>query len=492
MLTRYSERLWTLQEVLLSPNSVLVCGDQSIPWLSMVYMLEYFNFLKSKGYIGVFTDLRGLPNWTRLEFLWLRHRRKSSADIIDSLELRLKLHRLSLETGWTFYCVLSFGLMVFTIWSAVFSFFGYYGKLMWVYYVAMSILPLVWKLQKVSNYDRRLGLCLPDRENEALITEIKTRECSDPKDKYRGLLGVIGAQSSSAILNSSESLGKTYHKLFQDVLNFTQSLDLLLFASHSRFDDTPSWVIDWRSASLRWMKSRYWAKCGWWVATPDWPRSNIFQYAGATLASKSSWKFKKDGNLVVRGKTIATLSWCSSDIEKITSSPESSTHEEMKRNIATFEFAFAGLDPLTQRMVARDLSRFVEVFSDILEGPAWSSWYHIIGEGLNNMAKLTTHRQRWPPIFRAWNFHVKLSNILAEEKMNMARCDEASFPLGLAPKNARNEDLVTLISGVSMPILLRRCSGCYTLIGPIFLPGTMNGEAWEDACFNGLEELVLV
>lgn len=292
-------------------------------------------------------------------------------------------------------------------------------------------------------------------------------------------------------MSGSESLARTYERLFHDVLDFTGSLDLLLFTSGSRFDHAASWVIDWRLASLRWMKCQYWAKCGWWVATPDWPRSNIYQYAGATLASKSSWKFKRDGNLVVRGKTIATLSWCSSDIEKITSPRERSTYDEIQQNVTTFEFAFAGLTPPTQRKIARDLSRLVEVFSDILEGPAWSSWCRIICEGINTLTRLTTHRQKWPPLFRAWNFHVKLSNILAEERMILARCDVAFFPLGLAPIDAKVEDLVALISGVSMPVLLRPCSGGYKYIGPIFLPGTMDGEMWKEACDNGLKDLVL-
>lgn len=166
------------------------------PWLSMVYMLEYFSFLKSKGYIGVFTDLRGLPNWTRLEFLWLRHQRKISADSINSLESRLKLHRRSLEMGWKVYRILSLGMMVILTWSAIFSIFGYAGKFWWIFYMATSMFPIYQKVRIFLAYDRKLGLCLPDRENEALITEIQTRGCFNPKDKYRGLLGVIGAQSS--------------------------------------------------------------------------------------------------------------------------------------------------------------------------------------------------------------------------------------------------------------------------------------------------------
>lgn len=487
-----SERLWTLQEVLLSPNSILVCGNQSIPWLSMVYMLEYFSFLKSKGYIGVFTDLRGLPNWTRLEFLWLRHQRKTSPESANSLESKLKLHRQSLELGWNIYRILSLLTMVILVWTTLFSLTGYAGQFWWTFYVLTSIVPVYHKARNLLAYNRKMGLCPPDRENEALVTEIQTRGCFDPMDKYRGLLGVIGAQSSRVAVDNSMSLGETYQKLFHDVLSFTESLDLLLFTSQSRFNDTPSWVIDWRFVSLGWLKCRYWAKCGWWVATPDWPRSNICQYAGATLASKSSWKFEKNGKLVVRGKPIATLSWCSPNIEMINTPPKSSTHEEMKHNVATFEFAFAGLNFQMQSKVARDLSRFVEFFSDILEGPAWRSWYQIISEGTNTLAKLTTHRQRWPPLFRAWNFHFKLSNILAGEKMILVHCDEASFPLGLAPPNARNGDLVTLISGVSMPVLLRRCTGGYIFVGPMFLPGTMDGEVWKDDCDKGLEELVLM
>jgi len=498
-------RLWTLQEALLSQNSVLICGNKSLSWLAMVYAIEYFNFVSSKGFTGALTFPVSLHNWTRLQLFWLSYRRRLSPHLAQplhtALDSQLQLHKKSLVKGWKYFRIMY--LTFFMIWYTYFVcsvvFLWFYGGILLKGVAIILIFPKLYAIGTGLGLTlfsfRPLELSLPYRENEAIMMEIQSRKSFDAKDKYKGLLGVIGdARSSRSILNSFESLENTYQKLFIDLIHFTRSLDVLLFASHERFHNCPSWVIDWRTASQRWIKFRYWVKPIYTVLARDWPQFTICEYAGATPGSKSDPRFRNREQLVVEGRDICSLGWCSPEFEIIS---ERTTDEDLRRNLEPFQVLMSSLETSVQRKAARELSHFIEIWTDRLEGPAWRDWSKIVGQNSTErtqpvVQQLKTHRHNWPPFFRAWLFHRKLSNILAQEGMVLVRCDGTYSGLGVAPRDAKSGDIVSLISGVSMPVILRKSQGGFKFIGPIFLPGTMNGEVWNNIDKDNLDKLVLI
>lgn len=62
------ERLWTLQEALLSRNAVIVCGERYIPGISMMCAVEHTDFCRSTRYGLSFPS--SFHNWRRPMLFW--------------------------------------------------------------------------------------------------------------------------------------------------------------------------------------------------------------------------------------------------------------------------------------------------------------------------------------------------------------------------------------------------------------------------------------
>ena len=56
--------------------------------------------------------------------------------------------------------------------------------------------------------------------------------------------------------------------------------------------------------------------------------------------------------------------------------------------------------------------------------------------------------------------------------------------IGLGSRIMREGDFCAVLLGAVYPMVLRRCGGCFQLVGPALLYGFMNGEA-EKLCRNG-------
>lgn len=90
-------------------------------------------------------------------------------------------------------------------------------------------------------------------------------------------------------------------------------------------------------------------------------------------------------------------------------------------------------------------------------------------------------------------------HILQKAKLSAIGC-EASRLLGdfrgglaFAAAGAQTGDAVALISGMSFPLVLRPCGqGRFRLVGPIFLPGVMDGELENQVKNVGLNEILIV
>lgn len=92
--------------------------------------------------------------------------------------------------------------------------------------------------------------------------------------------------------------------------------------------------------------------------------------------------------------------------------------------------------------------------------------------------------------------HHLLASTLVKEGLSVARCKSAALCYGglaFAGAAVHDGDAVFLVSGVSYPLVLRPCgAGRFKLIGPLFLPGVMNGELQEKIKGIPLDEIMLV
>lgn len=93
----------------------------------------------------------------------------------------------------------------------------------------------------------------------------------------------------------------------------------------------------------------------------------------------------------------------------------------------------------------------------------------------------------------AWQYQMAIAKFLADETMDLVTCSlfkcTSVFTVGVASTGSQIGDAVALISGVSTPMILRKCLDGFQVIGPAFLPLIMDGQLWNEA---ELVDLVLV
>ena len=75
---------------------------------------------------------------------------------------------------------------------------------------------------------------------------------------------------------------------------------------------------------------------------------------------------------------------------------------------------------------------------------------------------------------------IPLAKCIAQHRLKLFHCSEEFERVGFTSENVQTGDIIGLISGVSMPIILRPKDEGYKVIIPAFLSGVMDGELWQD------------
>lgn len=178
------------------------------------------------------------------------------------------------------------------------------------------------------------------------------------------------------------------------------------------------------------------------------------------------------------------------------------THQQTERNrfISVLYNAFSGMDKEDQRRAQKQLTALMIVATGErgLERDLKMWWHtlHQISAGniqgrewLQNL--MLTDKLRL-------NSLTLVMSILRKEGLSAVRC-EANRSLGspgglaFAGAAAQTGDAVALVSGVSFPLVLRPCGqGRFRLVGPLFLPGVMDGELKDKVMTDPLHEIILV
>lgn len=176
--------------------------------------------------------------------------------------------------------------------------------------------------------------------------------------------------------------------------------------------------------------------------------------------------------------------------------------QQTERNafISVFCDAFSGMGSKDQRRTERDLTDLMMVATGERRlGHDLEMWWHT----LRVMSAADTQEREWLKNLmltdRYWLHSLDLvMDILRKEGLSAVRCEanrSLAFPGGLAFAGAAAQtgDAVALVSGVSFPLVLRPCGqGRFRLVGPMFLPGVMEGELMHKVTGNPLYEIILV
>ncbi|KAH7119794.1 heterokaryon incompatibility protein-domain-containing protein [Dendryphion nanum] len=308
LLTRsWTKRIWTYQEIILSSNPVVVCGDAHIPWNRFTISILFLDHIKAKRLINTTTPRNAiLQTWKQLILTRIRlmdygsctelhndrlspQNSRTSDEKSSKLEIRTHLSLVDVRKYQLFLyevfskCLLLMritvalayisvanfitaiigtvlikpsthssrtGFHIYTVISAILCaiFFTVYATQVWSYYYRTFFgMPFYsqW-IQKMQG-----------DEVDDFIDAIITRKATNPKDMAFGLHSVLRRRMTEDIgkPDYDAPLGEIYRDLTIHLLQTTKQLRFLIPAADRSSPDQPTWVPDWASEiPLYWLQ----------------------------------------------------------------------------------------------------------------------------------------------------------------------------------------------------------------------------------------------
>lgn len=363
----------------------------------------------------------------------------------------------------------------------------------------------------------------PDSLTESFLMEVLHRQASNPQDKYFAVISFLSTSNTKPVLDYLSNIHDIYTSLSIDLLGFTRSLNILLFVSSTSKSATPSWIVDWRSARSCWAT----ALCHNNSNRVPHP---VSVYPGATPGSHSVWEYRSSKCLVMFGHISGHITWCSEQVEHNSSTsadalllqnvqnllhtvsglPQKRQEDTLYyiflllRNRPTgqnqhFIFAWRSAMNSLSRILQRGTDRGAEwvlreleadkrsLFGRLRRAKSALDFAILLKADIRSLLYRLLRRVK-----SALDFLVIFENYIVEQEMALVTCSGICSDSGVAVKSAKEEDVVALISGVSLPMLLRQHENGYTVVGPAFLPEIVNGKVWESMSTENLVEIVLV
>lgn len=553
------QRLWTFQEAMLSSHAEIYCGNKRLPWLTMVFALEYLN-VHARHPLGLIFP-SSFQDWYRLSVSWRERKIKQLAwmcsrppEVLKTLswnELTMGEALLVQDVAITWRIYLGYLtrlmaqllLVLSTVPMSNFYYIAYKdvtyknGPRFYYYYILSLFLHLaaglMWMLYTESKRRKlatiNIHMQLPSAQS--LLEELLRRKSNSEKDKYFALLGIIGDQSTAGLTQQS-NIEDIYKQLSLDILRHTNSLDMLLYApgiSNSPFSN--SWVVDWRDCS------NVWDVCRWRLTSEKGPiesvvsrrlrdikthRDILEQFSGpfGSLGPPTIEKFcvPLGDALSVRGVIIGGISGSQ---KPIPFKPIGAYSEDavLLQSVTSFQ-------KVALRMATEFRSTFFQYLGallvsgrahplDMRHGRHWAALFcHSVRNisernveelSENTLRRLLEQTPRWwrnildhvdtPPrtsrsitlgevdATTAWKHHVRLVKFLSEGKMVVFNFKDQSpwgkgqIYGGIAPEDIQDQDVVAILYRCPMPMILRpNQRGSFTVVGPSFIPGMMDGE----------------
>ncbi|KAL6413247.1 hypothetical protein AUP68_02753 [Ilyonectria robusta] len=344
---------------------------------------------------------------------------------------------------------------------------------------------------------------------------------TDVRDKVYGLMGLT---YDGSIIFPTPSYGSDIRRVNEDatlrIIRLERSLDTIVFRSKS----PRSWLVDWFDSET-WLdprvvsyldgtmefRSRNGTLCSKWDATPSSLPVAIVQ----------------GQHLVVQGSILDTVGNCSATFEERRSKSKQLPDYGGRRNIRlvkekshrSIEFALFNCFCILPDDETRDLSQpgflmgmqFVsdtiiskrKVRTDL--GKRASDILEWLDCPMNSSFKIRGHSLRsWfsPRPVSQWDYSrfisirsdkttaIRFRAIFAATdalRMGMRLGETTKGNVGWFSKHSRPRDYIAILSGSSVPVVLRpRTDGTYTVVGDSIIPSMMLGDASYEAKWSNI------
>ena len=346
-------RVWTFQELLLSPMPGICCGTRTVQWRSAVIVFQFLD--RFRWMFASESPSPLLTAWTGMTRVWLDMYERDSVFLPPSVQAGKastaarcleKDYFTFIEGVYRYYRImwnLSFCLLAITalalcivcgqvlkiisshIHSQPLLILGAIPLFVVMGFTVNSCLAMIvmiwYRVQRqlsVERFDLR----------KVIVNEIQIRRTTEARDKSFGvhlILTKLGVTLSNP--DYSRSVEQIYKELFVSLLKWTNSANLLMCNSRKELGSTCSWVPNW------------------WVATQ---RDSLD--AAYLLGAANLWKqpintetrpesrefvFRSTDELVLYGKPIARTASCIGNFKRTSSQYRNEEKPSHIQNVQT-------------------------------------------------------------------------------------------------------------------------------------------------------------
>jgi hypothetical protein len=378
------------------------------------------------------------------------------------------------------------------------------------------------------------------------LTQVRHLQATNPKDKIYGLYAVFSALGIPLPApDYGKPLGKIYEEACVAIILHSRSLQMLVYASsNARAQNLPSWVADWQDEDVTLTNPPTHATEG----------SRISQTHLSTL-SPASGQLRVRGQIIglitTRAENdFATFEFPSGSLPILKEERYDFVGNEVDslrllvhrlRLFREWLRLIDGVPPPYPHEGSCDFFHKLVTFnsnssfkSESSDASLFNAWVDILqypytlydlskGERIAEMWKIAdkANARYWttelsqcsivaaalatksagrggqvpPEIAELLDFTAYLSGNMGKRALILVHDTllDAALP-GTAFHMAMVDDSIVLLEGADYPVVLRRKGDKWSFVGPAFVVGIMDGEAWldEDGAVEGLQDFVLI
>ena len=302
---------------------------------------------------------------------------------------------------------------------------------------------------------------------------LRMRQAVDPRDKVYGVLALAASQYAGLLrADYTASVEKVYEQLALALISQNKYLDIFshIAPNQPRTLNVPSWVPDWtvdmgKEYGSDWterfkMTTKYDA-CGSWNTAEYQYSPGVLRIKGLAIDVITALGIRRLGSYK---KTQLYRNQLLDDMFEIAKPLDTGYYHAYHGQRQTRKEAFwltmcGGYQDMTRERPGAISEPHVDDFEPFQE---WEAWFR----GAHTSYQFRNDRSR------------SVADSIASVSRGRAFGRTGQHGLiGWVPKNSVVGDVVAVLTGGTMPIVLRPHNGYYTVVGDAYVHGIMDGEA---------------